>query len=94
MLCACLNTTLLHTKNRFVRAFTRQERIRTKSFPVPPALCEPSYVHHWAERNVYTFASMFASHEQATRTQERAVPSVQVEIGRGKPERIHGQKVQ
>jgi len=73
MLSTGLNAALLHSKNGLVRSFSRKERIGTESFPISSALRNSANIHHGAQSNIDTFATVFRTHGVATQTHHLAI---------------------
>jgi len=69
-----LNTSLLHPNHSLKRSLTSQKRISTKSFPISATLSNSADIHHWAESDVDSFASVFLAHSETSLTHQVSIP--------------------
>src|SRR5260370_41292983 len=74
MLCTCLHTGGLHTKDGLVCANTCQEWVSAETFPVSASLGNTAHIHHRAQCDVNALADVFFSHCNTTRTEKRTFP--------------------
>ena len=75
MFCTCLHTSGLQTKDGLICTNRYQERVSAEAFPVSTPLGDTAHVHGWTQCDVYSFANIFFSHRNTTRTEKRAFPS-------------------
>src|SRR6266550_2444301 len=73
MLRAGLNASSLYSKNGLVCSFSSKERIGTESFPIPSALWNSADIHHGAQNNIDTFATVFHTYVVTTQTNHLAI---------------------
>lgn len=73
MLRTRLNTALLQPQDGLIGSFAGEERVCTEAFPVAPALCYTSHVHHRSKGNVDALSFMFHAHVKTAEADELAV---------------------